>query len=305
MLDLILVWGESLMSKIGISLSDASRLTFEEQLMLFEEVGFDCVEITTLNTVRNATFRKDEWSNVVRDTLSSYDFVYTVHAPFQDSNGKCFFNLGDSSSIPIAEKVFKACIDYSSFIDAELLVIHPPVIEPKWKVTEKEAMKVLVDFIRKIGKYASKLGITIGIENPAFDPSSFGIRIDELVELVNRVNLENVGVTLDFGHLYPVSRLLRFDYVAAIRCLLPTIVHIHINDNFGKKDPHSPSKRIIPLGYGRLPPGWGSIPFKKILSLIKPSYDGIYVLETPAPNICIKKYYELALKNVRKLIETC
>jgi sugar phosphate isomerase/epimerase len=65
---------------------------------------------------------------------------------------------------------------------------------------------------------------------------------DDGLRIVNSLSLDNVGVCLDIGHTLLSNSLVDISYKLKDR-----IIHMHIHDNDGVKDLHSP------LGSGKIP----------------------------------------------------
>lgn len=108
-----------------------------------------------------------------------------------------------------------------------------------------------------------------------------GMSIPDLVNQVKAVSHPNLGLTLDFGHLFLAANYCEFDYLNAIRQAAAYIRHLHSSDNFGRLGGvfDNLSDRI-PYGDGdvHLPPGWGEIPHIEALVQL-PEYNGLYTLE--------------------------
>jgi len=287
------------MLQIGINMHRRAvadiKSVLRKQFDFFKEAGFNCVELSpgSVNLIRNGALDRRK-SSLLLDILSAYDFCYTVHAPMKT-------NLASPSMAGVSEKIVRSCIDFSNLIDAKILVLHSGYITVNDRISEADALKVLANSVRKCASYASDLGVSIGIENGELGPTHLCRRIDKLIEAVKAINVDNVGITFDFGHAYIMSNYYGFDFMKSIREALPYIIHVHISDNFGKIDPLSPDRKDLVFGYGdlHLPIGWGSVPYKKILRLIKPVYKGIYVLEIDPS---YKEQYRLAIENLKKLL---
>ncbi|KPV62465.1 MAG: Xylose isomerase-like TIM barrel [Candidatus Bathyarchaeota archaeon BA1] len=291
--------------KIGINMHShavgGSKLALREQLDLFTNVGFDCVELMpdSLNLIRNGILDKRGCSSVL-DILSSYDFLYTTHAPLKA-------NLANASLVRISEGIIKACIGFSVLINARILVLHAGFVVPsdKFSIFTRPlagALMALIDSMRRCAEYASNSGISIGIENGELGATHLFKGIDSLLDVVEAIDMDNVGVALDIGHLYLTANYYGFDLLEATEKALTHMIHAHLSDNFGKFDPLSPYEKDLPYGYGdlHLPIGLGNVPYKDILELIKPVYKGVYILDIDPE---YKDFYPLALKNLKELLE--
>jgi sugar phosphate isomerase/epimerase len=133
---------------------------------------------------------------------------------------------------------------------------------------------------------------------------NYGGVIERLVEQIEGVGKENVGITFDFGHAYIASRYYGFDFLDSIELAKPLIKHVHVHDDFGR--PAGVDRREIVLiaeGKGDLhmPIGWGEIPYREVFSRLK-DYEGIVLLEL-RPRY--SAYLEEALQETRRLLKEC
>ena len=260
-------------------MSAAVRLesALRKQLDFLRGLDLETVELYPgrLDLIRNRTLDENGCSSVL-DVISSYDFTYTAHAPYKT-------NLASPSMLEISEKIVRSCIDFCVMAKAQILVLHSGYITPDDKISESESLEFLADSVRRIAEYARDLGVLIGVENGDLGPTHLCRRIDWLVEVVKDVDKDNVGITFDFGHAYVSAGYYQFDFLKAVEEAIPYLIHAHVNDNFGRFNPLSPhdTNHDLNFGYGdlHLPIGWGTIPYKDVLGLVKRTYDGIYVLE--------------------------
>lgn len=202
--------------------------------------------------------------------------------------------------------------------------------------------KIEIKTLQELASFAKNLGVTIAIENrcPELEegylwelfkhfsnsrmfPSSiltpqipkpiflreiskynYGTKIEDLVEQVKKIDRENVGITLDFGHAYLASKCYCFKFLDSIKLALPYIKHVHIHDCFGKPkvSPENQDINLIQFGIGdmHMPVGWGEIPYDKIFRILK-NYNGVLCLELKPR---YKKFYKYSSERVKELIES-
>ena len=299
---------------IGIN-ADGRRGRFHldeahEDLAFFQRCGFDAVELPVhqLDLIVGGRLRREDVDKV-RATLDAFDFAYTVHAP---ERLNLAFPQKDSSGRPelaLEQDVFLACLDFCAAIGAKAMVYHSGLIAlygarfgleaiPDDQALE-QAREQEVSALRALLPLAAERGIVIGMENRDPHPwevavlASAGLRPDkllkyhagmaipELVRQIEAVNHPNLGLTLDYGHLFLAAHQCGFDYLNAIRQAAPYVRHLHASDNCGRLGGvFDGLKDRIPYGDGDLhmPPGWGSIPHKKTLAHL-PDYEGLCILE--------------------------
>jgi len=235
-----------------------------------------------------------------------------------------------SGKIPLQEEIKSEGIRKNSF----LKLPSPRKIE--------RLKKIEINTFQELASFAKDLGVTIAIENTSpeleeeslwelskrfnngrmFPPSvltpqtpkpiflreiskyNYGTKIEDLVDQVKKIDRENVGITLDFGHAYLASKYYRFKFLDSIKLALPYIKHVHIHDCFGKpKRSHEEQDiNLIQFGIGDLhmPVGWGEIPYDKIFRILK-NYNGVLCLELKPR---FKRFYKYSLQRVKELIES-
>lgn len=136
----------------------------------------------------------------------------------------------------------------------------------------------------EVADYAKGKGVQICVENIEIDT------VRNVVQFVEKIAQENVGMTFDFGHAYLASKRFGFDFLESIRLAKPYIHHIHVQDNFGRfeelrlvgYDQYKliPYRRLLALGKGdlHLPPGWGVVPLAAAFELLQ-DHEGVFMLE--------------------------
>ncbi len=302
--------------KIGVNLHPSSLTSLTKGLIsmldLFKKVGFEVVELPVdgLQVIANGMLMEKKVAALKR-ILDRYDFEYSIHAPN-------YLNLMDLRQLDLHRKVFSSVIDLASFIGSKMIVYHSGLINYNRIKEDSEenaryAMKIEVEELSKLAEDARNEGIYIGVENACSVLSTFanfkkrlpgqtlfdyGADLMNLKEQVERVNKQNVGITLDLGHAYISSKHLKFDLSQQIASIANRVIHMHVHDNFGKVEkPSGDHVKLLPFGFHdlHLPPGWGAIPFEKFLKYIKVQR---YILEVRP----VWEAYEEAKENLEYLL---
>src|SRR5690554_4594729 len=110
---------------IGINLDssmiDGDYRIFEQQLKIFQETGFDYVEIPVhdLDLIINGRLNQEQ-TRKVKDIMAGFNLGYTVHAPDD-------LNLMVVTDPEIHLEVFKSTIRFAAEIEAEILVYHSSI----------------------------------------------------------------------------------------------------------------------------------------------------------------------------------
>jgi sugar phosphate isomerase/epimerase len=293
---------------IGIN-GDAAHLG-GSLAQLEEDLAFDAVEVSAhgLDVVINGHLRRRQVDRV-RAIIERFDFVYTLHAP--DRLNLAFPPKGSAGAPELAHEqdVFVACLDFCAAIGAEVMVYHSGLMALQQVAFGLEALpddealewarEQEVSALRQLMPLAAERGVVVAMENRAphlwevatlmragLSPDQLlkyhaGMVIPNLVRQVEAVDHSNLGLTLDFAHLFLAANHCGFDYLQAIQQAAPCVRHLHGNDNFGRLGGAFDSlPERIPYGDGdlHLPPGWGVIPHVEALAQL-PAYEGRYILE--------------------------
>lgn len=279
-------------------------------LRLFQECGFDGVELSVhgLDVINGGRLLRGQLDRV-RAIVAGFAFAYTVHAPDNVNLAFPQKRWRHENESAMERDVFLASLDFCAAIGAGVMVYHSglmalaPVaagLEPLPGEEELErAREREVAALRDLVPLAAERGVVVAMENR--DPHPWevatlrrhgvpdeqlhkyhaGMLLPVLVAQVEAVNHPNLGLTLDFGHLFLAASQVGFDYLQAIAQAGPYIRHLHTSDNWGRLGgPFDSLSHRVPFGEGdvHLPPGWGAIPHVEALRQL-PGYEGYYVLE--------------------------
>ena len=323
---------------IGIN-GDARRLDgdlaqLEEDLSFFQRCGFEGVELSAhgLDVIINGRLRQKQVDRV-RAITERFDFVYTMHAP--NRLNLAFPQAGPDGRPELSHEqdVFVACLDFCAAIGAGVMVYHSGLFAlqqmpflsggAQAALPDDEALErgreQEVGALRQLMPLAAERGVVVAMENrdphpwevaalaraglPADQLPKYhaGMIIPNLVRQVEAVNHPNLGLTLDFAHLFLAANHCRFDYLEAIRQAAPHVRHLHGNDNFGRLG-GAYEQLVDRISYGdgdlHLPPGWGVIPHLEALAQL-PAYEGLYILEL-RPRF--RSHFPEALETMRHII---
>lgn len=104
----------------------------------------------------------------------------------------------------------------------------------------EKVMETVASNIRYFGQLASEFGIKIAVEN--IYKGRIYSEIPELIELVDMVDLDNVGFCFDVGH----GNYDGVNIPDTIRLMGDRLFELHLTDNYGDKDGH------LPIGFGNI-----------------------------------------------------
>jgi sugar phosphate isomerase/epimerase len=259
---------------IGINLPDCRSLEqLQGNLTTLEKNGFDCVEI---NLEMFPLIIEGEictkWVDVLKSELERHPFLYSAHM----GRG---LDLRNTKDRQLHVEVLHSSLRICKELGCDPLVLH---YEEKSKDNRVEQQ--FFEAHKEASDFAGELGIMLCIENIEVE------HIDPVIELVEKLDRDNVRLSLDTGHAYLASRYFHFDLFATINRTLPYLGHVHLSDNTGRFEElrltNRPVYDALPMGYRRefgrgdihLPPYFGKIPFDEIFTLLK-DYRGKYICE--------------------------
>ncbi|MEM3078825.1 MAG: sugar phosphate isomerase/epimerase family protein [Thermoproteota archaeon] len=209
------------------------ELSYEHLSKMFKD------ETVDLKALRNAKEAADSLG--VR--------IIQVHGPF----GEIDLELASedpSHREKALRKIFN-WIKHVGELEWGVLVLHTARI----RVSEEHDFQRLVEknklanlrFFKEVSKYASEHGVKIAVENRL--ESCYGSLPKDLLELVEEIGSESLGICFDTGH----ANVNRLSASAMIEMLRGHLIATHIHDNDGHHDQH-------------LPPLMGSIDWDRVVN---------------------------------------
>ncbi len=262
------------MSAIGVSSTLFLNLTLEEIVKKTADYGYSSIEIwADVPQKWSGDFNEKEQRKLA-DTLDSFGFQSSIHAPIWDVNTASHITNFRKESI----NQIKWTMHLAQNLGSKLITLHPGHMPPYPFMTSirERGKRNFLDSLQNLIDYSLETGVLIGLENVPIS-LSFCYTLTDLIEYVN--NFENLNVTLDIAHAYIVEKYLEFfdprrasvppesRIVKTIRKLGKRLINIHLHDNDGSYDAH----KI---------PGEGTINFKPIMEVLKKiNYNGLVALE--------------------------
>jgi len=262
------------MMPVGFSSTLFLDLSLERIVEKSAEYGYSSIEIwADVPQKWSGDFEEKEQQKLA-DTLDSFGFQSSIHAPIWDINIASHITNFRRESV----NQVKWSMDLARKLGSRLITLHPghmppypfiPSLREKGKRNFLESLHILVD-------YSLETGVLIGLENIPIN-ISYCFTLEDLLEYVT--NFENVNVTLDIAHAYIVSKYLELQdptrsaippenrIAETIKKLGKRLINIHLHDNDGTFDAH----KI---------PGEGKINFKPVMDVLKKTnYNGLITLE--------------------------
>jgi len=245
----------------GISTMPLEDYQLKSKLPLLKEAGIRYIEIKPKEGHFNYHDPKylDEMSKEFKKNEIE---VISMHMP---TNGVVDISLIEEYdrvwSVREVEKTALALLR----LGGEILVVHPgsKIKDEKMRKTHREKSK---QSLEEILKFCERWGIKIALENTL--PGKTGDSITETLETVKNINSKNLGICLDTGHCNITSLL--YNHSGVVKCLSEIknyLCHLHVHDNFGKSDDHSPLFE-------------GNIDWKGFVRSLKENkYSGVFLFE--------------------------
>jgi sugar phosphate isomerase/epimerase len=163
----------------------------------------------------------DEGPHFVHDAslFESYSADFVLHAPYHGMNIACLFEPIRKATV----RVMTDCFSVAAEIGADV-VMHPGYYA--WEQEREQADRQFKKSLKELCDASSELSVTFWFENMG-DMHFFNLRTPNDLDLI-----EGCGLALDTGHAHINHCLPGF--------LQTGFSHMHIHDNKGRKDTHSP-----------------------------------------------------------------
>ncbi len=196
-----------------------------------EDLGFTGWEIVSEGRQQ----LNDETLSEIKNILDTTDLVLTLHLPFSDLNLASLNNPIWKETIRQISKCLERASDF-----VELAVVHPGHLSPLGMQLPEMAWRQNIEGLRAICDFANDFGIRIGVENMVNMQFILGKIPGEIIGMIESLERENVGLTLDIGHANTNGVIDEF------LADLNKVIHVHLHDNKGRSDEH------LELGKGNI-----------------------------------------------------
>ncbi|HIJ07730.1 MAG: Xylose isomerase domain protein TIM barrel [Methanomicrobiales archaeon 53_19] len=153
------------------------------------------------------------------EILESYSFSYSIHAPSRGVNIASLLEPIRKASVQVTEECFAIAAEVGAPV-----IVHPGYFA--WLEEREMAERQMLKSIAELRALAEERGVELTIENMG-NWDYFFLRTPDELPLI-----EGTSFTLDIGHAHQNSCLHEF--------LIHPFAHIHVHDNNGTSDSHSP-----------------------------------------------------------------
>jgi len=187
-------------------------------------------------------------------------------------------------------KNFEVICRLSYKLEAPYVVTIPCTVPPETTVDREKIIERCVRIVNHLAEIADKSGVKVIVEPLGFKERALR-KLEDGVEVVKRVNRENVYTMLDTFHVYVAG--------SDFRCLEEVkdkVALVHISDTYPRKD------RNLLTNDDRLLPGYGGIDLKSMIDFVKSlGYDYYISIESFRKEYWEMDPYEFARKAFESL----
>jgi sugar phosphate isomerase/epimerase len=183
-----------------------------------------------------------DWTDKKRlkDTLSRYDMVVTMHAPFTDLNPSSPFQPVKGA----VERTLNNFVHFADFLGASIVTVHPGSVHNEALVPQ--SMENSIVTLRGMVKTAGG-SLSINIENMTRSRTKYHFPLASTLESIDLILAEVEGsrFTLDTGHAHVNGQ----NPMAIAERVSSKLTEVHLSDNAGASDDHSiPGEGTASLG---------------------------------------------------------
>jgi sugar phosphate isomerase/epimerase len=189
--------------------------------------------------------------------------INSIHVPLpEEIPGSSYDKVREAWSLNT-----KKSIDLAAFLGAPFVVQHVRIFETPGGPRSDTTLGKAVPDLFEIAQYAATRKIKVAIENtPSSTEKMIGSDVKDLMDVVDTLPGDTVGICLDLSHLLACGR----DPVESLESInFQRLISVHASDNNSNqlKDIH-------------LPLGAGDIPWRRILDILGSlRFRGSFVIE--------------------------
>lgn len=212
-------------------------------MRMLAEAGFKCVDLCAFKYIGEGSDKNshplcgDGWRNWVGE-IGEYAAANGI--VFNQSHNLTFnFFRGDEETA-FLDKMLDRVIEASAMLSIPVTVLHP--IEPPGASGDVDiCLKKNREYFLRKADVAGRFGMKLAIENML---SSFHLdgsvywrycsAPEQLLELVERIDRENVGICFDIGH----AHYMHGESAKELRMMQKQLLALHIHDNDRFSDQH-------------------------------------------------------------------
>lgn len=241
----------------------------EKTLDILYNAGFNYVDVSLWSYSQpGSAIEKDDWREWAHRVREHAD---KIGVKIRQTHGNTLTGMQwDDYNYPLWDYTWEnnhRCVEITKILGAQWMVMHPTNLPHDPYYSRKKARDENLRYLAPFIEDAKKHGVGIAVENMVDFRGNrrryCGGDPEELIELVDMINDEAVGICIDTGHAHQAG----IDVGSFIRMAGNRIKATHIDDNNREGDSH-------------LPPFFGSINWQDTMQAFKDiSYEGDFSFE--------------------------
>ena len=196
--------------------------------------GYDCVDFQGMMSPESELYQKDEtefknYFSYLKDAAQSVGIeLWQMHAMWPH----------DDTTEESREQVIKChqkAIRAAGIMGCKYLVIHP-ALPYGWleELSKENVYDITAERFLKLLPFAKNEGVILCIENMPFRKMHSFSTIEEIKNIVERVNDPYMKVCFDTGHCFYIGE----DHYNAVKLLGGKIACLHVHDDIHRQDRH-------------------------------------------------------------------
>lgn len=203
-----------------------------------------------------------EDTNKIIEMKKEFGLNYTLHTFFPPAKDKFMLNIGSGNEkiLKRSLEIIKNSMDFCRKADAKLYSIHSGYkgeIDGSGQMLSKPIkferfMETVKQSAAEISDYGKDYGFKIALENqPPENEASPFTKPSKILDMIKELNLKNLGLLIDIGHLKFAAAKEGFDKNKEIEKVKDYILGMHVHDNDETHDMHN--LLTNPMGLDHIP----------------------------------------------------
>ncbi len=254
---------------ISMNVFEPREVTVEQAMRRLKEAGFEVLDFNFCDWLFDGSpFVGEGWREWVEDISKA---AKRLGLEFSQAHGPIFDKFAEDEKARWMTQMSHRTLHACALLGVKWCVFEPQTFPGAFDDEHLKALKQRnLDWFGELLKTAEKVGVGIAIENAAdrVPPQKgyrrvYGSLPAELVELVDALNSEFIGICWDTGH----AHIQRLPQREALKVLGKRLKATHIQDNDGISDQH-------------LLPFHGTIDWREVVgALYEIGYEGDFTFE--------------------------
>ena len=237
------------------------KVSVETQMQRMVDGGFRHLDMNFWDWSHDeaSPFEKPDWRDWVKGIGEAAQRMGVV---FTQAHAHVYNIYAQDTDAPHEEQIRRS-IEGAGMLNIPWIVLHPSQ-RPDYELpgSHEKMIAENAEYFRRHAERAAKWGVGLALENMRIPKNGLDTA-EKLCELIDRVDMPNVGACWDMGH----ANLAGVDQAASLRFIGKRLHAVHIADNDGRTDLYT-----IPYN--------GTIEWAPIIAVLKEiGYDGDFTFE--------------------------